>query len=116
MGQGPGFSSRNIYNRIPLNSSEGEKAPNQVEDDNFRLSTRFLEHCPGYLTTNQSEENLHTVEGNNGSDPPPQMILPLKTFMAEQNIWRWFLDMSPHSPQIAGFLKKSSFFFFPFIS
>ena len=46
----------------PLSSSTGNKAPNQVEDGNSRLSK-----SPGtlssYLTTNQSEESLHTVEG-----------------------------------------------------
>ena len=30
---------------ISLNFSIGTKAPTQVKDGNFRLSTRFLEHC-----------------------------------------------------------------------
>ena len=39
-------SSRNRHNKIPLSSSAGTKAPIQVEDGNFMLSTRFLEHRP----------------------------------------------------------------------
>ena len=46
LGQGLGSSSRNIHNNISLNSSAGTKAPTQVEDGNFRLSTRVLEHHP----------------------------------------------------------------------
>ena len=37
--------SSKIYNNI-LSSSAVTKALTQVEDHNFRLSTRFLEHCP----------------------------------------------------------------------
>ena len=33
-----------IHITIPLSSSSGIKAPTQVEDGNFRLSTRLLEH------------------------------------------------------------------------
>ena len=39
-----------------------------------------------YLTTNQSEESLPTVEDKGDSDSLPQIILPLKTFMVEQNL------------------------------
>ena len=35
-----------IYITISLISSAGTTAPTQVEDGNFTLSTRFLEHCP----------------------------------------------------------------------
>ena len=35
----------------------GTEDPIQLEDGSFRLSTRFLEHCP--VTTNESEES-HT--------------------------------------------------------
>ena len=71
MGQGLGSSSRNIHNNIfePLCRT---KAPTQVEDGNFRLSTRFLEHLPttspptnqkkvthpAALTTNVAYKNL----------------------------------------------------------
>jgi len=44
--QGPGSSSRKMHSKIPFSSSAGTKAPTQVEDGDFRLSTRFLEHCP----------------------------------------------------------------------
>ena len=37
-------------------SSIGTKAPTQIEDGNFRLSVRFLEHSFD-LTTNQAEES-----------------------------------------------------------
>ena len=33
----------------------------------------------------------------------PSPFFPLKTVMAEQNLWSWFLDMSPPSPQTGGF-------------
>ena len=42
--QGPGSSSRILT--IPLSFSAGTKAPTQVEDDDFMLSTRFLELHP----------------------------------------------------------------------
>ena len=42
--------------------------------------------------------------------PPPPPFFPLKTIVAEQNLWSWPLDMSPPSPQTAGFLTKESFF------
>ena len=35
-----------LYITISLSSSVGTKVPTQVEDGNFRLSTRFLEHRP----------------------------------------------------------------------
>lgn len=41
---------------------------------------------PSYLTTNQSEDSLQTVEDKGDSDSLPQTILPLKTFMLEQNL------------------------------
>ena len=73
-----------------------------------------------YLTTNQLEENLHTVEENEDSDSLPKwlividlLFLPLKTFIAKQNLQRWFLDMSLPSPQVAGLLNKASFSFQP---
>ena len=43
--QGPGSSSWNMHSKILLSSSAGTKAPIQVEDGDFRLNTRFLEHC-----------------------------------------------------------------------
>ena len=49
------------------------------------------------------------MEDNEHSDPTPQMILPLKTFMVKQNLGSWFLDMSPPSPQVAGLLNKANF-------
>ena len=45
MEQGPGSSSRNIYNDI-LELFCRTKALTQVEGGNFRLSPRFLEHRP----------------------------------------------------------------------
>ena len=44
--QGPGSSSRDMHKNISLSSSPGTKALTQLEDGNFRLSTRFLEHHP----------------------------------------------------------------------
>ena len=43
-----------VYDNISL-SSTGTKAPTLVEDGNFGVSTRFLEHH--YLSTNQSEQS-----------------------------------------------------------
>ena len=42
---------------------------------------------------------------------PTQIILPLKTFMVEQNLWSWFLDMSSPSFQVAGLLNKATLSF-----
>ena len=47
------------------------------------------------------------MEDNEDFDPPPQMILPLKTFMVEQNLQSWLLDTSPPSPQFASLLNKA---------
>ena len=33
----------------------------------------------------------------------------LKNVMVEQNLWSWFLDMSPPSPQVVGLLNKATF-------
>ena len=44
--QSPGSCSWNMHSKIPFSSSTGTKAPTQVEDGDFRLSLRFLEHCP----------------------------------------------------------------------
>ena len=47
-----------IYITITLNSSAGNKTPTQVEDVNFRLSTRSLENHPvtsDWLPTNQKK-------------------------------------------------------------
>ena len=41
-----------------LSSSTGTKAPTQVEDGNFRLSTRVLEHCP--VTSPPTNQNKVT--------------------------------------------------------
>lgn len=35
-----------IYLTKSLSSAVGTRVPTQVENGNFRLSTRFLEHCP----------------------------------------------------------------------
>ena len=40
-------------------------------------------------------------------------FLLLETFMVEQNLQSWFLDMSPPSPEIAGLLNKATFPFQP---
>ena len=41
MGQGPGSYSRNMYNNV-FEFFCRTGVPTQVEDDNFRLNTRFL--------------------------------------------------------------------------
>ena len=43
MGQDPGSYSRNMHNNIFVFFYR-TGAPTQVEDGNFRMSTRFLEH------------------------------------------------------------------------
>ena len=55
LGKGPGSSSRNINNNI-FELFYTTKAPTQVEDGNFRLNTRFLEHRPATSPpTNQTK-------------------------------------------------------------
>ena len=44
MRQGPGSYSKNMHNNI-FEFFCRTGAPTQVEDGNFRLSTRFLDHC-----------------------------------------------------------------------
>ena len=36
------------------------------------------------------------------------MILSLKTFMVDQNLWSWFLNTSPPSPQVTGLQNKAT--------
>ena len=55
---------------VSLSSPVGTKIPNQLEDSNFRLSTRLSEHC--YLTTNQG------VWRKSNTLQPSSQILPLK--------------------------------------
>ena len=47
------------------------------------------------------------------SEPHLQMILPLKTFIIEQNLWSWILDTGPSFPQVASLLNKVTFAFIP---
>ena len=51
-------------------SSAGAKAPTQMEDSNFRLSTGFLEHLPLASLPNQSEESCTYCS------PHPTVYLP----------------------------------------
>ena len=90
-----------------MSSSTGTKAPTQVEDGNFRLSIRFLENNPATSSPTNQKKSLHTVENNKDSD------LPLKTFMVKQNLWSWFLDVSPPSAPVAGLLNNANFPFQP---
>ena len=65
-GSGLGSSSRDIYiyiKKIPLSSSAGTKAPTQVEDGNFRLSPRFLKHCP-IISPPINQKKVYPVEDN----------------------------------------------------
>ena len=84
--------------------------PTQVEDGNFRLSTRFLEHCPGTSSwTNQKKVYIWWKIMKTLTTLLPQMILRLRTFMVKQNFQNWFLDTSPLSPQISSLLETFSF-------
>ena len=56
-GQGPGSSWGNIYSNI-FEFFWKTKAPTQVEDGNFRLRARFLEHCP--VTSPPTNQNKAT--------------------------------------------------------
>ena len=48
-----------IYITVSLSSSAGTKAPTQVEDGNFWLSTRFLEHRPVTLPPANQKKVTH---------------------------------------------------------
>ena len=56
-GRDPGSSGSNIHNGT-FELFCRTKAPSQVEDGNFRLSPRFLEHCP-LITSNHQKEVIH---------------------------------------------------------
>lgn len=102
--------SQGIGMTISLSSSAGIRASTQVEDGNFRLSTRFLEHCPGTSSwTNQKKVYIWWKIMETLTTPLPQMILRLRTFMVKQNFQNWFLDTNPLSPQIANLLGTFSF-------
>ena len=62
--------------------------------------------------TSEESATLHSME--NDAEPnillqwfteilSPTPFFPLKTVMAEQNLWSWFLDMNLPSAQIAAF-------------
>ena len=105
----PSSSSRNMHDNI-FELLAGVRPPNQVEDGNFKLSIRFLEHCLGTSSwTNQKKVYMWWKIMKTLTTPLPQIILPLRTFMVKQNFQNWFLDMSPLSPQIASLLEIFSF-------
>ena len=66
-----------MHSKIPFSSSAGTKAPTQVEDGDFRLSTRFLEHCP-VTSPPTNQKKASTQQKIWRLWPAPQMILPLK--------------------------------------
>ena len=63
---------RGIHRTLSFSSSVGTKAPTQVEDGNFRPSTRFLGHRPVTSPPTNQKKVLHTVEDDEGSDPLPE--------------------------------------------
>ena len=74
---------------IPLSYSAGNKAPTQVEDGDFRLNTRFLDHHP-VTSPPTNQKKVTTLQ------PSPQ-ILPIKT--------------SPRKPsESSGYLSTSHLF------
>ena len=73
---------------ISLSSFVGTEAATQVEDGNFRLSTRFLEHHPDTLL---GRKHIHCS--------PLQK--PIKTFPPKPSESSGFLSMSHPSPYLA---------------
>ena len=61
-----------IYITIPLCSSARIKAPTQIEDGNFRLSTRFLQHHSVTWSPTDQKKVTHLQ--------PSAQIFPTKTF------------------------------------
>ena len=61
LGQGPGSSSKNIHNNI-FEFFCRNQGPTQVEDGNFRLGTRFLEHHPVISPPNNLKKITHPVD------------------------------------------------------
>ena len=58
LGQDPGSSSRNMHNNtFEFFCRTG--TPTQVEDGNFRLSTRFLEHHPVTMPQTNQKKVTH---------------------------------------------------------
>ena len=56
--------------------------------------------APPHLTTNQSEEGLHTMEIKKTDHPLPPNDSPFKYFHSEQHLWSWLLDTSLPPPQV----------------
>ena len=101
-----------IYITITLSSSVRTKAPTQVEDGNFRLSTRFLEHRPVASPPTNKKKVCTQWKIMKTLTPSPNDS-PLKTFMVNLNLQSCFLDMSLPSPQVTGLLNKETFPFQP---
>ena len=60
IGQGYVSSSRDIHN-VSLSSSAETKAGSQMEDGNFRLNARFLEHCPVTSSPTNQKRVTHSA-------------------------------------------------------
>ena len=60
IGQGPDSSSRNIFNDI-FEFFCSTKTPTEVEDSNFKLSIRFLEHLPGTSPLTNQKKVTHSA-------------------------------------------------------
>ena len=77
LGVGMVSSWRDIHNNI-FELFWRTKSSTQVEDGNFRLSTRSLEPQPSYLTTIQSEINHPGA---------PTSYVPMKTSPPKPRVW-----------------------------
>ena len=77
-----------LHIMISLSSSLGTEATTQVEDGNFRLSTRFLEHVP---ETSVGRKHI----------PCSPLRKPIKTFPPNPSESSGFLSMSHPSPYLA---------------
>lgn len=95
------------------------KAPTKVEDDNFRLSLRFLEHHPVTSSPTHQKKPGHS-QSKEDSDSVPKWstvinmtFLLLKNLNVEQNLWNCFWDMSPPFPQVGSLFSNVLFPFLP---
>ena len=116
MRAGPWFLLKEyIFKEIPLSSSTGTKSPTQKEDGNFKLSTGSLEHHP--VPAPPASKKKVCIHWKAAKTLTPSVNeSPLKTGTVEQNLWSWFVNMSPPSPQPASLLNKATFHSYPHAS
>lgn len=87
IGQGPDSSSRNIFNDI-FEFFCSTKTPTEVEDSNFKLSIRFLEHLPG--TSPLTNQKKVCTQWKEDTYPLPKWLIVINfPFLSLKHFHNW---------------------------